>query len=369
MSSPVRENVLRMTPYSPGKPIAEVQRELGLDRVVKLASNENPLGPSPLAIEAVRAAASSMHVYPDGAAFELRAAIAAHFSVPFGQVIVGNGSDELIHMLGQVLLDGPQDNVVVGYPSFVRYDAAAQLTKAELRKVPLTADYRHDLPAMARACDENTKIVFIANPNNPTGTTVTRAEVDALLQDLPENATLVLDEAYFEFAAGAPDMPNSVDYVLEGRPVVGLRTFSKAYGLAGIRLGYAFVPGYFADGFDRAREPFDVNVLAQVAGIAALKDQDHLMKTLEINRQGAERISAAIERVGGKPYPSYANFVWADMGREAKPIFEALLQKGVIIRSGHVLGNPHCIRVSVGATEEVSIFTVALESVCAAVSR
>jgi histidinol-phosphate aminotransferase len=233
----IRSNVLRMEPYSPGKPISEVRRELGLDRIIKLASNENPFGPSPKAVAAVQEAAKTMHLYPDADAFDLKKAIADRYGIPAGQVLLGNGSDELIHMLGMLYLGSPEDEVVVGDPSFVRYDAAAFLAPSKLIKVPLDSDYRHDLPAMARAATNNAKLLFIANPNNPTGTIVRQAELISFLKDLPENVTTILDEAYFEFAQADPGYPDSVDLIRDGYRVIGLRTFSKTFGLAGIRLG------------------------------------------------------------------------------------------------------------------------------------
>jgi histidinol-phosphate aminotransferase len=363
----IRPNVLKMHPYSPGKPISEVKRELGLDRVIKLASNENPYGPSPKALEAVSKAAAEMHVYPDGAAFELRQALSVKFEIDPSGILLGNGSDELIHLLGLILLDSPEDEVVVGDPSFVRYDAAAHLAPCRLVKVPLDADLRHDLPAMARATTDRTKLLFIANPNNPTGTLVRRSEVDALLADLPPTTVVVLDEAYFEFAAHESDYPNSADYVRAGQPVVGLRTFSKAYGLAGIRLGYGFAPGAIVDAVDRAREPFDVNSLAQAAGIAALQDDEYVRQTVTRNRRGLERIAEAFRQAGARPYESYANFVFADLGRPARPVFQALLQRGIIVRSGEVLGMPHALRVSVGTEDEVEAFCEAFAEVAATV--
>jgi histidinol-phosphate aminotransferase len=354
-----------MEPYSPGKPISEVKRELGLDRVIKLASNENPFGPSPKAVAAVQKAATEMHLYPDGAAYDLRQAISKRFGVKPSQLLVGNGSDELIHLLGLVLLGNEADEMIVGDPSFVRYDAAAQLAPCKLVKVPLDKTYTHDLTAMRKAVTENTKIVFIANPNNPTGTVVTKKDVDAFLADLPQQTTTVLDEAYYEFAAELPDFPNSVDYVAAGKNVVGLRTFSKIYGLAGIRVGYGFAPEELVDGVNRAREPFDVNSLAQAAAIAALDDDDHLKKTVENNRKGAERISKAIEAAGGKAYPTYANFVFADLGKPAVPVFQALLRKGVIVRCCDSMGQPTCLRITVGTAEENQMFEEAFRSVSA----
>lgn len=352
-----------MRPYSPGKPIDEVKRELGLTEVVKLASNENPLGPSPRAVEAVRAAAAAMHIYPDASGFELKEALAAFSGMPSSQILLGNGSDELIRYLGDIFLSGSDTELIMGDPSFVRYEAAAELAGARLTKIPLSSDLRHDLDAMADAFSSATRLVYIANPNNPTGTVVTRAEVDRLLARLPEGAVLVLDEAYYEFGAHLPDYPNSVDYVRAGAPVVGLRTFSKAYGLAGIRLGYGFASAEIVDAVDRAREPFNVNSLAQAAAVAALEDQGHVERTVAENASGLARIGDACQSLGYRTIPSYANFVLIDLGRPAEPVFQALLREGVIVRSGHVLGLPTYLRVSVGSASEVEKFVAALMKV------
>ena len=367
---PIRRNVLQMQPYSPGKPVEEVKRELGLDRVVKLASNENPFGPSPMAIEAIKSAAEKMHIYPDGAAFDLKKALSTKLNLPSSNLMVGNGSDELIHMIGLILLGSEEDEMIMGDPSFSRYDPAAQLGPSKLIKVPLDAAYKHDLPAMARAATDRTKLLWIANPNNPTGTIVRKPEVDRLLADLPEQVVVVLDEAYYEFAAHVEDFPNSRDYVAEGKNVIGLRTFSKAYGLAGIRLGFGFGPDAIIDAINRVREPFNVNSLAQIAGIAALEDHEHVTKTVENNRKGLNFLAAVFEQVGAKPCESFANFIYADLGRPARPIFQALLERGVITRPGDVLGNPTCLRVSVGTEEEMNIFAEKLlEIMSPAVAR
>jgi histidinol-phosphate aminotransferase len=361
--TPIRPNVLGMKPYPPGKPISEVKRELGLDRVIKLASNENPFGPSPLAIEAVRAAAEEMHHYPDGAAFELREKISQRFGFPHEQILVGNGSDELIHLLGLVILGDPSDEMIVGDPSFARYDASAHLAPSRLVKVPLTADYRHDLPAMARAVTDNTKILWIANPNNPTGTIVRRKEVDAMLADLPERVLVVLDEAYYEFAAHLDEFPTSTDYVKSGRNVIGLRTLSKVYGLAGIRIGFGFGPSYIVDAINRAREPFNVNSLAQIAAVAALDDHEHLRRTVENNAAGVKQLAEAFTKCGASPCESFGNFVYADLGRSARPVYQELLERGVITRSGEIFGNPNCLRVTVGTPEENDEFCAKLVEV------
>ena len=362
---PFRSNILKMTPYSPGKPIDEVKRELGLERVIKLASNENPLGPSPLAVEAIKQAASQIHLYPDGSAFALRDALSKHYNLPLPQTVVGNGSDEIIHLLGQILLGSPEDEIIVGHPSFVRYDAAAWLADCQLIRVPLTHDMRIDLAEITKKVTARTKLIFIANPNNPTGTIVTKVELDTLLESIPSSVVVVIDEAYFEFADGAPGFPNSLDYVRKYPNVIGMRTFSKTYGLAGIRVGYAFVSEPISDAIDRAREPFNVNSIAQVAAIAALGDTNHLNQTVELNRRGLDRMHQAFIDLGATPFKSYANFIMADLGRPARPVFQALLEKGVITRSGDVLGMPNCLRVSVGTDEEVGIFIEELTKILA----
>lgn len=363
---PIRENVLQMSPYVPGKPIEEVKRELGLERVVKLASNENPFGPSPLAVDAVRRAAETMHIYPDGASYDLRQAISAKFGVPADQVMVGNGSDELIHLLGLIFLGRPEDELMMGSPGFSRYDASAHLAASQLVKVPLDSNFVHDLDAMADRVGPNTRLIYLANPNNPTGTVVRRAALDRFLDRIPAEVAVVLDEAYFEFAARCEDFPNAADYVREGREnVICLRTFSKAQGLAGIRIGYGFAARAITDAIDRAREPFDVNRLAHAAAIAALQDDAHVQKTVEHNTQGLKQLGQVLTEVGAVPCESFANFVFADLGRPARPIFEALLKRGVITRPGDLLGNANCLRVSVGTQEELGIFVEEFRAVMA----
>ncbi len=363
MPPKIRPNVLEMQPYSPGRPIAEVQRELGLDDVIKLASNENPLGPSPKAVEALRKAADQLHLYPDAAAFELRAAISSHFNVAADQVVIGNGSDELITLLGQALILGPEDEVLVGDPSFVRYDAVAHVAPCRLVKVPVDAEMALDLEAMATKIGPNTRMIFLANPNNPTGTIYRKAAFDRFLSQVPESTTVVLDEAYCDFAMEEADYPHGLEYVATHPNVVVLRTLSKAYGLAGIRAGFMVASPEIADALNRIRAPFAVNALAQVAGIAALQDPEFLARSLSHNKKALATLSQALEAQGARVFPSYANFVLADMGEPAKPIFEALLRKGVIVRSGHVLGLPNCLRVSVGTDAEMVRFVEALEAV------
>jgi histidinol-phosphate aminotransferase len=362
MPLPIRPNVQRMHPYSPGKPVSEVRRELGLERVYKLASNENPLGPSPKSVRAVQELALNMHSYPDGAAFDLKQALSARLDIGPDQIFLGNGSDECIRMLGWVLLD-PEDEVIVGDPSFICYDETANLAPCTLIKVPLDANERHDLPAMAAAVTDRTKIIFIANPNNPTGTIVRRQELTAFLDQVPERVLVVLDEAYFEFAQLDPAYPDGIVEVKSRPNACVLRTFSKTYGLAGVRVGYGVGPVELVEAIQRARQPFNVNSLAQAAAIAALDDHDHLAATIANNKRGLERLSAALCSAGARVCESYANFVYADLGRPASPVFQALLERGIIVRTGEPFGRPNAIRVSVGTEEEMAAFEVALAEV------
>lgn len=345
-----------MSPYSPGKPIDEVKRELGLTRVIKLASNENPLGPSPKAVEAVREAAAQLHLYPDASVFSLKEAISKTYGIDPSLLMIGNGSDDLIHYLCQCFLEGPDTQMMMGDPSFVRYESGGQLADSRVVKVPLNSEWRHDVRAMAAALTPQTRLVFIANPNNPTGTMVGKEEVDWLLTQLPSGCVLVLDEAYIEFAEGVDGFPNSLDYVRDGAPVIGLRTFSKAFGLAGIRVGWGAAPLSVIDAVDRIREPFNVNLLAQKAATAALSDPGHVADTVALNRQGLARIEQTCSSLGMKVVPSLANFACIDLGRPARPVFEALLKEGIITRCGDVLGMPHHLRVSIGTEEEMDVF-------------
>ncbi len=353
-----------MKPYSPGKPIEEVQREFGIDKPVKLASNENPLGPSPKAIQAIRDAASEIHIYPNADCYKLRAKLSAKFDLPANQILIGDGSEELIHLLGQIFLTGAEDEVVVADPSFPRYAAATQLAGATLNRVPLTSDLKHDLPAMLRQTNERTKLVCIANPNNPTGTIVSRVELDSFLAELPKQVVVVLDEAYFEFAQHEATLPNSLELLKQGHRVVGLRTLSKAYGLAAVRIGYGWAPPEIASALFTAREPFSVSTLAQVAAIAALDDHEHEAATLANNRLGMAKLCKALDQMQGVSYePSFGNFLLIDVKRPVMEVFESLLRQGVIVRPGTHFGMPTSMRVSIGTEAEMIRFMEAFSAV------
>ncbi|HZO88761.1 MAG TPA: histidinol-phosphate transaminase [Chthonomonadaceae bacterium] len=358
----VAEHITRLVPYRPGKPIEEVERELGITNIVKLASNENSLGPSPRAIQAMHDFAVKMHLYPDASNYNLRRAVAAHLSVPEETLVFGNGSDDIIHLLGVTFLS-PGDEVIQAWPTFVRYEAAAILHNAPCHLVPLTADWAHDLEAMAAKINANTRLIFICNPNNPTGTIVTREALDRFLARVPERVLVVLDEAYYEYAADAADYPDSLRYVHEGRNVVVLRTFSKAYGLAGLRIGYGVMRPEIAHWLDRTREPFNVNSMAQAAALAALEDTEHVRRTLAMNAAGKRDFYAAFDALSLPYAPTYANFVWVDVQQDSKAVFQALLCKGVITRTGDVFNAPTHLRVTIGTEEENAKFLTALREV------
>jgi histidinol-phosphate aminotransferase len=366
---PVRipKHIQKLSPYVPGKPIDDVQREFGLSEIVKLASNENPLGPSPLAAAAIADFARFVSLYPDAANADLKSRISQKIGLSVAQICVSNGSDEMIHLLSNLLLE-PGDNVVMGDPGFSRYESEAIASQAVAVKVPLDGNAVHDLDKMLHSVDERTRIFWLANPNNPTGTIIRKAELDQLLRELPDHVLLVLDEAYFEFATD-PNYPNSADYIKAGKQIVGLRTFSKTYGLAGLRVGFAIGPDYIIDALERIRGPFNVNSLAQRAAVAALDDPEHLAKTIDMNAYGVKRLSSFLRGQGFDVAESFANFVWCDLKYPSNEVCNQLLRRGIIVRPGYVFGQPNHVRISVGTDEELSRFETAWSDIVTEIVR
>ncbi len=360
----VRDAVRHLRPYVPGKPIEEVKRELGLPddfSLFKLASNENVLGPSPRAVEAMQRASQDVWLYPDDTCFALKNALAAHHDLKPENFVVGNGSDEVIHFLSLAFLDATRgDEVVFGAPSFVQYQACAMMAGCAFHCVPLTPDLRHDLPAMAAKVNDRTRLVFIANPNNPTGSVVTKEEFETFLAQMPPHVVVVLDEAYKEYVS--QNTPRALDYI-ESHNVVALHTFSKAYGLAGTRVGYGVARAELIKHLQQVRGPFNVNSLAQVAAIAALDDQQHLEHSIEVNAQGREQLERAFGEMNLEYVPSQANFVFLNIGVDSAKVFAELLKQGVIIRTGTPFGMSNWIRVTVGTPEMNERFLKALEVV------
>ncbi len=344
-----RKCILNLTPYVPGKPIEEVKRELGIDDIIKLASNENPLGPSPKALEAIKAMLPNVAQYPEGSCFELRQSVAKYLDVNPDMLIFGSGADEVIHYLGVALLEG-DDEIVQADPSFVQYKAAATLMDCPARMVPLK-DWTHDLDAMLAQVNERTKLFFITNPNNPTGTIVDADAVENVLDKLPERCVLVLDEAYYEYADD-PAYTRSIEWIRQGRNVIALRTFSKIYALAGLRVGYGVAPAHIIDMLERVRLPFNVSSIAQVGAVASLADPYQVSRTRELNKRGKLYMYAEFEKMGLPYAPTQANFLWVDVKADCQMVFRELMKRGVIVRTGDIFGCPTHIRVTTGTDEQ-----------------
>jgi histidinol-phosphate aminotransferase len=357
LKSLLPEPIRRLTPYPPGKPIEELEREYGIRNSIKLASNENPLGPSPRALAALRAALAGVHRYPDGAAYYLTRRLAEKLGVTPDHLIMGNGSNEVIELVVRTFVR-PGDEVVVADQAFVIYRMVVQAAAAVPRLVPLRR-FTHDLEAMADAVGERTRAIFLANPNNPTGTIYTRDAWAAFLEAVPGRVIVIADDAYAEYVED-PAYPDSLAYHGDRRLLVTLRTFSKIYGLAGLRIGYGVARPDIIDALNRVRQPFNVSSLAQVAALAALDDEEHVVRTLAVNREGMAFIRATCERLGLAVVPSWANFLLIEVGRGVE-VYEALLRQGVIVRPMGFYGFPGHIRVSIGTMDENRRFAEALE--------
>ncbi|RSL33803.1 histidinol-phosphate transaminase [Salibacterium salarium] len=354
----VKPQILGMEPYKPGKPMEEVKRELGLTEVHKMASNENPYGASPAVQEAIKKMAEQPQIYPDGYATDIRGAVAAHLNVLPSQLIFGAGSDEVILMLCRAFLT-PETNTVMATPTFSQYKHNAVIEGAEIREVPLR-NGRHDLTSMLDQIDENTRIVWVCNPNNPSGTYTTQAEFESFIKQVPDDVLVVSDEAYIEYVT-AEDFPNTLSYLETYPNVMILRTFSKAYGLASLRMGYGVASESLISALDPVRPPFNTTTMAQYAAAAALGDQVFIEDCRQKNREGLNAFEKFCEEKGFSYLPSQTNFLLMNTGVSGDAMFDELLKKGVIVRSGEALGFPHSIRVSVGTEEQNQIFLKAID--------
>jgi histidinol-phosphate aminotransferase len=354
--------VCDLVAYEPGKPIDETARELGLDpsQIVKVASNENPLGPSPMAKNAMRHALEEAHIYPDGGGFRLRSAIAERLGFSRENVVLGNGSNEIIELLCHTFLNR-QTELIAAKHAFVVYKLMATLFGAKYVEVD-DPGFIHDLDSMADAITAETRLVFIANPNNPTGTMVDQKTIDRFMDRLPAHVIAVFDEAYIEFPEDAPD---TLKYVREGRNVCVLRTFSKIHGLAALRVGYGIAPPHLAELLQKARQPFNVNAIAQAGALAALNDTAHISQTRELNREGRSFYEKAFAQRDLENVPSHANFILVKTG-EGDVVFKEMLKKGVIIRamSGYKL--PEWVRISIGTPMQNQRCLTVLDEVLAA---
>ena len=356
------EGIQGLQPYQPGKPIEELERELGLSDVVKLASNENPLGAPGSALSAYAAAAAQLHLYPDAGGFALKSLLAESLGVESAQLTLGNGSNDVLDLLGRVFLDAESSAVFSQY-AFIVYPIAVQAAGAQARIAP-AKDWGHDLDAMAALIDNTTRLVFIANPNNPTGTWLDERALRGFMAAVPENVVVVLDEAYCEYVDEAA-YPDSIAMLADYPNLVVTRTFSKAYGLAGLRVGYAISHPDIADLLNRVRAPFNVSVPAMAAAAAAYRDHEYLQQSREVNTTGREQLVAAFDELGLPYIPSVGNFIAVEMPSDAMPYYQALLEKGVIVRPIGVYGMPRHLRVSIGLEQENQRFISALKEVLA----
>lgn len=357
ISKYVPEWILSLTPYQPGKPIEEVEREYGITNSIKIASNENPLGPSPKATAAITAALPDLNLYPDGDAFYLKKRLSEKLGLDRSRLIIGNGSNELIEMIVRTFVR-VGEAIVVGAHAFAIYHLVNKAAGGRTITVPHSG-FRFDLAAMAEAVTADTRIVFLDNPNNPTGTIYTRDEWEAFLGRVPPQVVIVVDEAYFEFVDD-PDYPNSLDYHTDDRPIVTLRTFSKICGLAGLRIGYGISSPQLIDALNRIRQPFNVNSLAQVGALAALDDEAHIRRTQDNNAHGLAYLRAELDRLGLEYAPSWANFLLVKIGAG---VAEKLLPVGIIVRPMEGYGYPGYARVSVGTPHENERFIGAMKRI------
>jgi histidinol-phosphate aminotransferase len=361
--------VRQLHPYEPGKPISELERELGITGIIKLASNENPLGTSPKALAAMRGALDETALYPDGNAFALKRTLAKHHGVEANSILVATGSDHILEMIARAFLGAGRSTVISRY-GFAVYGIVSQAAGAEIRIVEALAKdhpsqpYGHDLAKMAAAITADTRVVFIANPNNPTGTWVDKLALTAFLEKVLADCLVLLDEAYFEFASDfTKEYPDGSTLLSRFPNLIVMRTFSKIYGLAGARVGYALAHPKLVEVLNRVRLSFNPNSIGQVGATAALGDREHLQKTLTLNHAELPKLDAGLKALGLRPIPSICNFVTVDMGKPGRPVFQALLKEGVIVRPLDAYGLPNHLRISVGLVEQNLRLLAALKKV------
>lgn len=356
----VSASVERANLYPPGKPLAEIQREYGLKTIIKLNSNENCLGASPMALEAVQNSIADLHLYPDNSAYYLKKRLSEKLAVSPDQIIFGNGSNELVQFIAMTFLL-PGEEIITASPTFVLYSIMGQVLGGRVKEIPLK-DYSYDLEAIAEAVSESTKIVFISNPNNPTGTIVEKRAFEAFINRVPRDVIVVVDEAYREYVT-SPDFPDTLSCIGNRDNLILLRTFSKAYGLAGLRIGYAVAQKTLIDYMEKLREPFNANHLAQNAALAALDDDDHIAKTRQNNQQGLDYLYANLNRLGIGYVPTQANFVLIHLGNRTEKVYDALFKAGIIVRSMKGWGLEDYIRVTVGLPEQNHKFIEVVEKI------
>ena len=355
-----RKGILDLKPYIPGKPIEEVQRELGIKEVVKLASNETSIGPSPLAVEAIKREVKNINFYPEGSSRLLREKIAHKLNLDKEMIIVGNGADNIIDLIGMTFIN-EGDEAITSETTFPAYETITRIMGGELISVKLK-DFHFDLEEIIQRINEKTKIVFLCNPNNPTGTIVTKEEVGNFMKQIPEDVIVVFDEAYYDYVEDK-NYPDSLSYVLEGKNVIVIRTFSKIAGIAGIRIGYGIAKQEFIGYLRRVVEPFATNRLAQVAAFASLDDEEHRRKVISLNREGKKYLYKELNKLNLFYLPTETNFVFIDLKEDSEAFFEKLLRKGVIVRPAKMYGCPTFIRVTIGTAFENEKFIHTLKEI------
>jgi len=357
----VPDYIEKMQPYVPGKPIEETEREYGITNVLKLASNENPLGPSPLAVKAIEGTLPRLHLYPDGSSFYLVRAIAEHLKVQPNEVFVGSGSNEIIELLIRTFMH-PGDEALISAGSFQMYKVALNSHGRGYTEVPMREGYRYDLEGMAKKLSPKTRLVFLANPDNPTSTAFSKTELEKFLGKVSPDTLVALDEAYFEYVDWS-EYPNGLDYFREMQNVLVMRTFSKIYGLAGVRLGYAVMQPKMVEYLNRTKMPFNLTSMAQVAGVAALTDVEHVRSTQQATWRGLRFLETELRKLGLPVPKSHANFVFVDLGRPNGPVYEQLLRRGVIVRPVSLSGWPNAVRITAGLQGQNERAVAALKEV------
>lgn len=345
----VSEHIKTLVPYPPGKPLEELEREYGVTGSIKMASNENSLGPSPKAVAAIAHALTNLHRYPDGSCYYLAKRLAEKLNLAANQIVFGNGSDEIIGLLAAAFIQ-PGDEAITSFPSFLVYPKVVQALGGVNRVIPLK-DMHHDLDTIAATICDRTRLIFLDNPNNPTGSLFDKQTFEKFLAKVPEHVVVVLDEAYVDFVEKTQKL-DARDYLNSNTPVVALRTFSKAYGIAGLRVGYGIMNAEIANYIHRVRAPFNVNQLAQVGAIAAIDDEEHYQQTLAMTSKGISWLHEKLSALGLTCYPTQTNFFLVDLKMECKPFYEKMLRKGVIIRPMSAYGYPTFMRITVGVQEE-----------------
>lgn len=356
-----RKKLANLKPYVPGKPIEQVQKEYGIDEVIKLASNENQLGPSPKAVEAVKREAENINMYPDPGAMELRKAIAEKYGVEVDNIVVGNGGEHILEVIAHTFID-EGDEIIEADTTFTILGIAVELLGGKRVKVPIDG-YKQDLKGFVENISHRTKLIYVCNPNNPLGNVVPKEEVEYLVENIPEDVVIVFDEAYYDFAKVNPDYPETTDYLKKKPNIIILRTFSKVTGIAGVRVGFVITSKEIATEMSKVKGTFYVNRLAQAAAIGALQDEEHIKKTVELNYKSLGMMEEAFDEMGLEYVKSNANFIFVNVNKDSKMVSEELLKKGIIVKAGDIWGWDTWLRVSTGTIEQTEKFLAALKEV------